>query len=57
LIAERIEKRRGHFMSPALLDSQFDALEKPSPDEEAWVCDIAGSPEDIVADLVARVRP
>lgn len=54
VIVERIAKRRGHFMPPALLDSQFDALQVPSPDEQAWVCDIAQSPEDIVAALVAR---
>lgn len=54
LIAERLARRRGHFMPPALLDSQFATLEAPSPDEGAWVCDIRFSPEEIVADLVAR---
>ena len=54
LIAERIASRRGHFMPPSLLESQFAALEEPSPDEHAWVCDIRQSPEDIVATLVAR---
>ena len=52
LIAERIATRRGHFMPPSLLDSQLDALEEPSPDEKAWVCDIRKSPEDLVAALV-----
>lgn len=33
-IAERISARQGHFMSPALLDSQFDSLERPDPREE-----------------------
>jgi gluconokinase len=54
LIAERLAGRRGHFMPPALLESQFAALEEPSPDEDAWVCDIRQSPEEIVAGLVAR---
>ena len=56
LIAERLAGRRGHFWPASLLDSQFDALQEPSPDEEAWVCDIADSPENIVAALVARAR-
>ena len=54
LIAERIAGRRGHFMPPSLLESQFATLEEPSPDEHAWVCDIGQSPEDLVAALVAR---
>ena len=54
LIAERIAGRRGHFMPPSLLDSQLATLEEPSPDEQAWVCDIQQSPQDIVAALVAR---
>ena len=55
LIAERLAGRRGHFMPASLLDSQFATLEEPSPDEEAWVCDIRESPDDLVAALVARV--
>jgi len=54
LIAERLAGRRGHFMHPSLLDSQFATLEEPSPDEHAWVCDISESPQDLVAALVAR---
>jgi gluconokinase len=54
LIAERLAERRGHFMPPSLLDSQFAALEEPFPDEDAWVCDVRQSPQDIVAALVAR---
>jgi gluconokinase len=52
LIAERLATRRGHFMPSTLLDSQLDALEEPSPDEKAWVCDIRKSPQDLVAALV-----
>lgn len=54
LIAERLAGRRGHFMHPSLLESQFATLEEPSPDEDAWVCDIRQSPQDLVAALVAR---
>lgn len=54
LIAERIASRRGHFMPPSLLTSQFTILEEPEPDEHAWVCDIRQSPQDLVAALVTR---
>jgi gluconokinase len=54
LIAQRLAGRRGHFMHPSLLASQFATLEEPSPDEDAWVCDISQSPQDIVSALVAR---
>lgn len=54
LLAERLANRRGHFMPPALLESQIATLEEPSPDERAWVCDISQAPDVIVADLVSR---
>jgi gluconokinase len=54
LIADRLAERRGHFMPASLLDSQLATLEEPAPDEEAWVCDIRESPQDLVAALVAR---
>jgi gluconokinase len=54
LLADRLATRRGHFMPPSLLDSQLATLQEPSPEEGAWVCDISESPEDLVADLVAR---
>jgi gluconokinase len=54
LLAERMAQRRGHFMPPALLDSQLAILEEPAPDEQALVCDIREAPDAIVADLVTR---
>jgi len=54
LVAERLAGRRGHFMPPSLLDSQLATLQEPTPDEGAWVCDVAAPPQEIVADLVAR---
>ena len=55
LLAERMATRRGHFMPPALLESQLAILEEPSPDEGAWVCDIRNPPHAIIADLVRSV--
>jgi len=52
LIAARLAARRGHFMNPALLDSQFAALEEPS---DAIVVDVDGTPEEIAAVAAARL--
>jgi carbohydrate kinase (thermoresistant glucokinase family) len=53
LIGERIGARKGHFMPPSLLDSQFAALEEPG--EEAIAVDVSGSPEEIVAEALGRM--
>jgi gluconokinase len=45
-IAARLATRQGHYMDPALLDSQFAALEEPT---DAIVVDVGGAPEAIVA--------
>ena len=54
LIADRLANRRGHFMPSSLLESQLATLEEPSPDEQAWVCDIREEPDAIVANLLKR---
>jgi carbohydrate kinase (thermoresistant glucokinase family) len=53
LIAERMAKRRGHFMPPALLDSQFATLEEPGPDEHPYVADIRATPEELARQVGA----
>jgi gluconokinase len=55
LIQQRMSLRHDHFMPPALLDSQFDALEVPDADEHTISCDIAQSPATIVASVIARL--
>ena len=54
LIAQRLAGRRGHFMPPSLLESQFTTLEEPLPDEDAWEYDITRAAQDILTALVAR---
>lgn len=54
LIADRLARRRGHFMPAALLESQFATLEVPTDDEHAWMVNVDAAPARIVADLVAR---
>jgi gluconokinase len=51
-IRERLAKRTGHFMNPALLHSQFETLEPP---ENALQVDIAAPPETIVATIRSRL--
>ena len=56
LIAERLRARSGHYMNPALLDSQFATLECP---EDALTVDVGPTPQELAnavcADL-ARVQ-
>ena len=53
LIKERMKSRRHPYMNPGLLDSQLAELEVPS---EAWSVSVAGSPEDAVQEILARLR-
>lgn len=52
LIAARLAARKGHFMPPSLLQSQFAALEPP---REAIVADVNASPAAIVAAVLAQL--
>ena len=49
LILKRLKARKGHYMRPELLQSQFDAMEEPG---QALVLDIAQSP----ATLIRQIR-
>jgi len=49
LIAQRLKKRRGHFLPPALLASQFSILEPPT---DALVFNCKQSPAQIVTELI-----
>lgn len=55
LIAERMQRREGHFMPDSLLESQFATLEVPGSDECAINVDIAGSEAQIVATLLNEI--
>jgi gluconokinase len=52
LIRERLARRKGHFMPPALLHSQFEALEPPA---HALTVDIAPPPEVIAAQIRSKL--
>jgi carbohydrate kinase (thermoresistant glucokinase family) len=55
LIAGRMAARKGHFMPPALLDSQFATLEEPGADERPIVVDIGPPAAEIVAAISAKL--
>lgn len=56
LIAARLAARKGHFMPPELLQSQFDALEAPGPDEHPITASVDATPDAIVATVLAALR-
>ncbi|XP_008936844.1 PREDICTED: probable gluconokinase [Merops nubicus] len=51
VIAGRLEKRRGHFMPPGLLKSQFDTLEPPSAPENFITVSLEKSLPEIVLEI------
>jgi gluconokinase len=55
LIAERLRQRKGHFMPPGLLDSQFDTLEPPRASEHPLVVSIDATVDAIVDDVVEQL--
>ena len=52
IIQKRLGERRGHYMNPNLLDSQFDTLEEPAADVHV---DISSSPDEIVKKIRSRL--
>jgi gluconokinase len=57
LIATQLRHRRGHFMNPALLQSQFDNLEEPQPTEDAIVIELGRSPRELIKEIKEAVTP
>jgi gluconokinase len=56
LIADRLAKRKGHFMPAGLLDSQFKTLEPPEESEHPVTVSIDASVETIVEDIVRQLK-
>ena len=55
LIAGRLAARKGHFMPPGLLDSQFRTLEPPGANENPVTVSIDASADAIVDDIVRQL--
>jgi carbohydrate kinase (thermoresistant glucokinase family) len=56
LIQARLQARRDHFMPPALLPSQFAALEEPGPAENPIVVDVTAPPDALATEIARRIR-
>jgi carbohydrate kinase (thermoresistant glucokinase family) len=56
LLAGRMQRRRGHFMPPSLLDSQLATLEPLQADEPGFSLSIDRPVEALVDDIVERLR-
>lgn len=56
LIAKQLRHRRGHFMNPALLRSQFADLEEPKPDEDVLTIELGRSPRELVEEVKTKLR-
>lgn len=57
LIARRLAARKGHFMPPTLLESQFKTLQPPGPDENPVTVSIDAPVEEIVDDIMRKLAP
>ncbi|MFJ2651427.1 gluconokinase [Streptomyces sp. NPDC087420] len=56
LIEERMAARKGHFMPPALLDSQFATLQPLEDDEAGVAVEVTGTPEEIAGRAAEALR-
>jgi gluconokinase len=56
LIAGRLARRKGHFMPPGLLASQFKTLEPPGEGENPLTVSIDAPVDAIVDDIISQLR-
>lgn len=54
ILQERIESRPGHYMNPALLQSQLDTLELP---QDALRVDATGPPQAVAQNILSQLAP
>jgi gluconokinase len=56
VVEKQLHNRKRHFMNAALLQSQFDDLEEPQPDENVLTIGLGGTPENIVERIKAKLN-
>ena len=54
-ISDRLASRHGHFMPPALLTSQFEALEAPTEDENFITLCVTATPAEEAHEIIDRL--
>lgn len=55
-ISNRLASRHGHFMPPDLLESQFEALEEPTDDENFISLSVSASPAEEADEIIQRLH-
>jgi gluconokinase len=55
-IVDQLRRRRGHFMNPALLSSQFKDLEEPQPSERVLSLELGRSPRELVELIKTKLK-
>jgi gluconokinase len=56
LLEKQLRQRRGHFMNPDLLRSQFADLEEPKPNEETLTIELGRTPRELVDEIKTKLR-
>jgi gluconokinase len=56
LVEKQLRARHGHFMNPALLQSQFADLEEPAPDENIFTIKLGRRPEELVKEIKTKLQ-
>lgn len=56
LVRNRMQERQSHFMPVALIESQIADLEVPEGEEDVIRLDISAAPEELVDDVVAKLK-
>ncbi|GII95532.1 gluconokinase [Sinosporangium siamense] len=57
ILESRLNARRNHFMPAALLNSQLAILEPLELDEAGIVADIDSEPDELVRQILGKIRP
>jgi gluconokinase len=55
LVEKQLRHRRGHFMDPSLLRSQFADLEEPASDENVLTIELGPAPEKLVEEIKTKL--
>jgi gluconokinase len=56
VVEKQLRRRHGHFMNANLLQSQFDDLEEPQPDEHVLTVGLGRTPQEIVEEIEAKLH-
>lgn len=56
LVAKQLRHRRGHFMNPGLLRSQFVDLEEPQTEEGVLTIELGRTPHELVEEIKSKLH-